>query len=534
MNFLDRSQRLRARRRRHETGYSRSLRVESLETRALLTVVPITLQITDLLPSISADADDPAGFSDGDYYAKIKIGNQPERSTEVLPENPVTGDHLEYPPYWEITEFIDPADFNLGLIPVQIRVFDSDLVFDDVIDITSQAGTTLTFSFDANGGTLQGQSFGNGDGDVDARLRFEMFKSTPVTFTLERFEQIDDPDPEPGDGEYEFAVKIGNMTEIVSSEYDGPNADINVGFTRYINPAQPVIDIRIRAYDKDFSFHDTMDISPASGESALTLQYDLFRRTWVEHNGLFSSPTGEAQGDGDNYRGKIKFDIVATDSDADGLFDLWETHGIDANSDGQIDLVLNSDPQHKDLFVEIDAMQGFVPQVGALNDVIAAFAAAPNALVDNPDGVDGITLHVLLDETNIPNAIWAVGFSEFDAIKQNTYPAIAGGFGTVADRASSNAANILAAKRLVYRYCIFADQYGTSGSSGQGEIQNPFQPDIIEGGNDFYVTLGPWGGGTREQQSGTFMHELGHTLGLLHGGEQVNINNDRLFNNKPN
>src|SRR5262245_58327245 len=99
---------------RVRTYSSRPLRVEPLERRMVLAAMPFTLQITDLLPSISADAHDPAGFSDGDYYAKIKTGNQPERSTEVLPENPVTGDHLEYPPYWEITEFIDPADFNLG------------------------------------------------------------------------------------------------------------------------------------------------------------------------------------------------------------------------------------------------------------------------------------------------------------------------------------------------------------------------------------------------------------------------------------
>ena len=45
------------------------------------------------------------------------------------------------------------------------------------------------------------------------------------------------------------------------------------------------------------------------------------------------------------------------------------------------------------------------------------------------------------------------------------------------------------------------------------------------GGNDFIVTLGRWldedgnPGGTWRDQSGTFMHELGHTLGLLHGGD---------------
>src|SRR4051794_24980718 len=34
------------------------------------------------------------------------------------------------------------------------------------------------------------------------------------------------------------------------------------------------------------------------------------------------------------------------------------------------------------------------------------------------------------------------------------------------------------------------------------------------------ITLGDWAtpGGTLQQQEGTFMHELGHSLGLTHGG----------------
>jgi hypothetical protein len=37
-------------------------------------------------------------------------------------------------------------------------------------------------------------------------------------------------------------------------------------------------------------------------------------------------------------------------------------------------------------------------------------------------------------------------------------------------------------------------------------------------GDEFLVAMGPFDGGTADQQTGTFMHELGHNLGLRHGG----------------
>ena len=54
------------------------------------------------------------------------------------------------------------------------------------------------------------------------------------------------------------------------------------------------------------------------------------------------------------------------------------------------------------------------------------------------------------------------------------------------------------------------------------------------GGNDFYTSFGGWNSGsgpTVQEESGTIMHELGHNLGLNHGGDQ---GNDDAFNFKPN
>lgn len=211
----------------------------------------------------------------------------------------------------------------------------------------------------------------------------------------------------------------------------------------------------------------------------------------------------------------------SADTDGDGLLDTWEQNGIDINCDGVIDLdlpALGAHWQRKDIFVEVDSMVGRAPSQATLDRVVAAFAAAPNALVNNPSGIDGINLHLIADPAdqaialiNFPNA-----FADFHALKALR-------FGNAADRASPNAANILRAKRLVFRYCIFGNSYGNTSSGGLAEFI----------GDDFMVTLGLWPtpGGTPDEQAGTFMHELGHTLGLHHGGHQ---SDEHKHNWKPN
>ncbi|MCJ7575904.1 MAG: thrombospondin type 3 repeat-containing protein [Dehalococcoidia bacterium] len=223
--------------------------------------------------------------------------------------------------------------------------------------------------------------------------------------------------------------------------------------------------------------------------------------------------------------------VRGADTDGDALLDEWEEKGIDVNGDGNPDFVLaGANKWRKDVYVEVDYMAGQKPDDDAIAMVIEAFAIAPLAPPPGaPAGTKGgIDLHVVVDEQ--VSTIEPIEFSSslpvqvapngtFDALKANA-------FGNASERNDSNWVNIRAARWLVFRYVIFGYNHAHwIGSSGIAEI----------GGNDFMVTLGGWsdnairaagGVGARgdlamarcEVEAGTFMHELGHTLGLRHGG----------------
>jgi uncharacterized delta-60 repeat protein len=201
------------------------------------------------------------------------------------------------------------------------------------------------------------------------------------------------------------------------------------------------------------------------------------------------------------------------DSDGDSLLDIWETVGVDANGDGTIDLdlpALGAHPMRRDLFIEVDALAGHAPMAGVIDAVIQAFASAP---VTNADGSSGIRLHIQMDELNLPAADWL----EYDFIENFPVGALAirsKNFGTTAERASGNSANLLAAKEGVFRYGIFGNAYrGSTGRVGSSGIAHGIPGDM------FVVTVGTFSPEFFfEKEAGTFMHEFGHTLGLKHGG----------------
>ncbi len=205
-----------------------------------------------------------------------------------------------------------------------------------------------------------------------------------------------------------------------------------------------------------------------------------------------------------DFNDAILYLRVERDSDGDGLWDDWETFGVDTDGDGEIDLdlpALGASPLRKDVFLEIDYMgkapdgHDHKPAAEALQIVVDAFAAAP---VRNPDGSTGIDLHIDVS-SEIPHQDVLIFGTEFAALKAN--------------RAYFGERN---PRRFAYRYAVFGHRYDRADNLSAGVSETP--------GDDLMVTLPNDDPGA---VAGTLMHELGHSLGLRHGGGDE-------INNKPN
>ena len=205
------------------------------------------------------------------------------------------------------------------------------------------------------------------------------------------------------------------------------------------------------------------------------------------------------------------------DDDGDGIPNEIEENGLDLNNDGTIDY--QSDPNHKDIHLELDYMGGFQPIPDGIDKIKNAFA---NAKVTNPDDRPGINLHVITDEQ-------MNGATTKDFIKLADMQKIRNEFfGTQIERSDPNKDNILDAKSRIFHYGILinkieeAPQHSGFGFNPRAIPIDLLQVNQLPEGMNFIVSLGavkdkkpiPQG-----LQEGTIMHELGHTLGLKHGGD---------------
>ena len=386
---------------------------------------------------------------------------------------------------------------------------------------------------------------------------------TPVTVTILRFVQGQDPDPVQvadaisgpdtiGDGDYYARVRIGsasprrNRSDFIESRDFQPFWT----FTDIVDADDGVIPVVIQMWDADpiENNDDIIDLNPTDGSQELVLNLDLATCEWTGDAGASDDPNATGRfsrgdGDGEHFgaaeggeRGTILFDVACSrngDIDDDGIPDGVERLGI-VDTDGNLvqDLRGLADPCRKTLLVENDFMAGAAdghthqPSPVALAELVAAFDGA-GLLVDTlspsscpyagfPTQTGGIGLVMLMDDAISEQAQVPIG--NLDQIRNTNFdPAL----------------------RPYVHYALWAHNITRNGTvMGSGWC-------CAGDGKDFFVSLGNFGGrdatgntqnGTDRNQSGTFMHEFGHALGLQHwgadgldvdaNGDPVDANND--------
>jgi len=244
---------------------------------------------------------------------------------------------------------------------------------------------------------------------------------------------------------------------------------------------------------------------------------------------------GNDTGDGD-ARIIFQVDVLNTfpDVDGDGIPTAWEQNGVTLN--GQfINLpAMGADPNRADIFIQIDWMQNTTRDQrlsnAAIGQVVTAFANSPYVA---PNGVTGINMHVDQGPNSIlnfaTNATWGALSQAGSITFQNNLGAVDGNgdYDWTAFQNIKSARFEPTGRSPIFHYVIAANLLEappmttppTPQSNSSGISRN--QTDFTNGTSDFLITLGGTGGaGTQQQQAGTLMHELGHNLALMHGGNQ--------------
>ncbi|KAF1995541.1 hypothetical protein P154DRAFT_526247 [Amniculicola lignicola CBS 123094] len=234
------------------------------------------------------------------------------------------------------------------------------------------------------------------------------------------------------------------------------------------------------------------------------------------------------QGGGNNS--SMHWVLTETSTSGDGIPDKWKRDGVSivVDAEGTTEFInlpaMGARVDTPDIFVQVDRMAGDSTHDHNFSDaairiVVEAFKNSPwkNAAGE----IKGINLHVDAGRDSIMDfqtgAKWGDlsrsriipedanfgtgGVNDYSWQEFNTVKTEAGGFLTTG-------------REQIFHYCIFAHQLSNIGNSG---IARAFRAQGAAG-SDFIVSLGA--SSTDLNVASTFMHELGHNLGLRHGGNE--------------
>lgn len=189
------------------------------------------------------------------------------------------------------------------------------------------------------------------------------------------------------------------------------------------------------------------------------------------------------------------------DTDADGIKDGDEVLGTLAGLDLP---AMGTNPLRKDLLLEYDWFDDSVdcsahthrPSAAAIASVTAAFSNSP---VTNPGIADGV---------NLISDYGQGGVFTGGNLINDADGVIAGGVSGT-DFKNYKAAHFAANRNGYFHYVLLPHRYNTtSSSSGQAEVY----------GDDMIVSL--YCANSDSNVANTILHEVGHNLNLLHGGNE--------------
>lgn len=225
---------------------------------------------------------------------------------------------------------------------------------------------------------------------------------------------------------------------------------------------------------------------------------------------------------------------ISPDSDGDGLLDEWETKGFDSNGDGTVDVPIHlwgATVGRKDIFLELDWVVGAEPKKATIERLVKAFDFAPVGAggSPNPDRSRGIRLHV--DTGALAEGGSKVGQEEL--ANGNAIASPPAGWCGFAEKDTSGkyqfakvkAANFDAKRAAIFRYAVVKPagdcDYCVGGTGGKDKATGCGQmggPDMVM---QFEAKANPTKPDRIDSDAAMLMHELGHTLGLKHGGKST-------------